>query len=60
MNDSFVMLNDDKTEPLIITTREELSKISDISIKAEDQSTPSSGDPPGNFSFTCSLDAHFA
>ena len=36
MNDTFLKLNDDKTELLIITTREELSKISDISIKVGD------------------------
>ena len=33
INGNFLKLNDDKTELLIITTREELSKISDISIK---------------------------
>ena len=38
MNDNFLKLTDNKTELLIITTREELSKISDISIKVGDQS----------------------
>ena len=36
MNGDFLKLNDDKTELLIITTQEELSKISDISIKVGD------------------------
>ena len=48
MNDIFLKLNDDKTELLIITTREELSKISDISIKVGDQSISPSDDPPRN------------
>ena len=48
MNDNFVKLNDDKTELLIISTREELSKISDISIKVDDQSISPSDDPPRN------------
>ena len=48
MNDNFLKLNDDKTELLIITTREELSKISDISIKVGDQSISPSDDPPRN------------
>ena len=38
-------LNDDKTELLIITTREELSKTSDISIKVGDQSISPSDAP---------------
>ena len=38
INDNFLKLNDDKTELLVIRTREELSKISDISIKVGDQS----------------------
>ena len=62
MNDNFLKLNDDKTELLIITTREELSKISDISIKVGDQSISPSDDPPRNlgviFDSTCCLDAH--
>ena len=62
MNDNFLKLNDDKTELLIITTREELNKISDISIKVGDQSI--SDDPPRNlgmiFDSTCCLDAHVA
>ena len=43
-------LNYDKTELLIITTREreKLSKISDISIKVGDQSVFQSDDPPRN------------
>ena len=57
-------LNDDKTELLIITTREELSKISDISIKVGDQSISPSDDPPRNlgviFHSICCLDAHIA
>ena len=64
MNDNFLKLNDDKTELLIITTREELSKISDISIKVGDQSISPSDDPPRNlgvlFDSTCCLDAHVA
>ena len=57
-------LHDDKTELLIITTREELSKISDVSIKVGDQSIYPSDDPPRNvgviFDSTCCLDAHIA
>ena len=64
MNDNFLKLNDDKTELLVITTREELSKISDISIKVGDQSISPSDDPPRNlgviFDSTCCLDAHIA
>ena len=64
MNDNFLKLNDDKTELLIITTREELSKISDISIRVGDQSISPSDDPPRNlgviFDSTCCLDAHVA
>ena len=64
MNDNFLKLNDDKTELLIITTREELSKISDIAIKVGDQSISPSDDPPRNlgaiFDSTCCLDAHIA
>ena len=64
MNDNFLKLNDDKTEPLIITTRKELSKISDISIKVGDQSISPSDDPPRNvgviFDSTCCLDAYVA
>ena len=47
MNDNFLKLND-KTELLVTTTREELSKISDISIKVGDQSISPSDDPPRN------------
>ena len=64
MSDNFVRLNDDKTELMIITTREELRKISDISIKVGDQSISPSDDPPRNlgeiFDFTCCLDTHIA
>ena len=64
MNDNFLKLNDDKAEVLVITTREELSKTSDISIKVGDQSISSSDDPPRNlgviFNSTCCLDAHIA
>ena len=64
MNDDFLKLNDDKTELLVITIREELSKISDISIKVGDQSISPSDDPPRNlgviFDSTCCLDAHIA
>ena len=48
MNYNFLKLNDDKTELLIITTREELSKISDISITVGDQSISPSDDPQRN------------
>ena len=64
MTDNFFKLNDDKTELLIITTHEELSKILDISIKVGGQSTSPSDDPPRNlgviFDSTCCLDAHVA
>ena len=64
MNDNFLKLNDDKTEILIIRSREELSKISDISIKVGDHSIPPGDDPQRNlgviFDSTCSLDAHIA
>ena len=64
MNDNFLKLNGDKTELLIITTREELSKISDISFKVGDQSISPSDDPPRNlgviFDSTRCLDAHVA
>ena len=64
MNDNFLKLNDDKTELLITTTREELSKLSNISIKVNDQSIFPSDDPPKNvgvkFDSTCCLDAHIA
>ena len=62
--DNFLKLNDNKTELLIITTREELSKISDISINVGDHSISPSDDPPRNlgviFGSTCCLDAHIA
>ena len=64
MNDNFVTLNDDKTELLIITTREELSKISDIWIKVGDKSISPSDDPPRNlgviFDSSCCLDTQVA
>ena len=64
MNDNFLKLNDDKTELLIITTHEELGKISDISTKVGDQSISPSDDPPRNlgviFDSTCCLDADIA
>ena len=64
MNGKFLKTNYDKTELLIISTREELSKISDISIKFGDQSISPSDDPPRNvgviFDSTCCLDAHVA
>ena len=64
VNDNFLKLNDDKTELLIITTREELSKISDISIKVSDQSILPGDEPPRIlgviFDSTCCLDAHIA
>ena len=64
MNDTFLKLNDDKTELLVIATHEELSKISDISIKVGDKSISPSDDPPRNlgviFDNTCCLDAHIA
>ena len=57
MNDDFLKLNDDKTELLNITTREELSNISDTSTKVGDQSISPSDDPPRNlgviFDYTC-------
>ena len=62
MNDNFLKLNDHKTELLIITTSEELSKKSDISIEVGDQSISPSDYPPRNlgviFDSTCCLDAH--
>ena len=65
INDNFLKLNVDKTELLVITTREELSNISDVSIKVGDQSiSPSDDDPPRNlgviFDSICCLDAHIA
>ena len=45
-NDNFLKLNDDKTELLIITTREEVNKMPDISIKVVDQSISPSDEPP--------------
>ena len=48
MNDNFLKLNDDKSELLIITTREKLSKISDTSIKVGNQSITPSDDPTRN------------
>ena len=64
MIDNLLKLNDDKTELLIITTREERSKISDISTQVGDQSISPSDDPPRNlgviFDSICCLDAHVA
>ena len=64
MNDNFLKLNDDKSELLIITTREELSKISDTSIKVGNQSISPSDDPTRNlgviFDSICCLDADVA
>ena len=64
MNDNLLKLNDDKTERLIIVTREELSKISNTPTKDGNQSISPSDDPPKNlgviFYFTCCLDAHIA
>ena len=64
MNGNFLKLSGDKSEPLIITTSEELSKISDISIKVGDQSISASDDPPRRlgviFDFTCCLGTHIA
>ena len=64
MNDIFLKLNDDKTELLFITTCEELSKISDISINVGDQSISPIDDPYRNlgvtFDSTCCYDAHIA
>ena len=64
INDNFLKLNDDKTGHLIITTREELSKISDISIKVGNQSISPSDDSPRKLGVivdsTCCLDAHVA
>ena len=58
------VFSDDKTELVIITTSEELSKISDISIKVCDKSISPSDDPPRNlgviFDSTCRLGAHIA
>ena len=48
MNYNLLKLNDDKTELLIITTHKELSKISDLSIKVDDQSIYPSDDSPRN------------
>ena len=45
---AYLKVNDDKTELLIIITREELSKISGIATKVGDQSIPPSDDPPRN------------
>ena len=47
-NDNFLKLNVDKTVLLILTTREEISKVSDISITVGDQSISPSDDLPRN------------
>ena len=64
MSDNSLKLNDDKTELLVITTREELRKTSDISIKVGDQAISPSDDPPRNlgviFDSTCWFEAHIA
>ena len=61
MNHNLLKLNDDKTEILIITTSEELSKISDISIKVGDLTISPSDNPPRHvgviFDSTCCLGA---
>ena len=61
MNNNSLKLNDDKTELLIITTREELSK-TDTRIKVRDQSISPSDDPRRNVGVivdsTCYLDAY--
>ena len=64
MNDNFLKLNDGQTELLTITKREELSKISDISINIGDKSISPINDPQRNlgviFNSACRLDAHIA
>ena len=64
VNDYFFKLNYDKTELLMITTCEKLSKISDISVKVGDQSILPGDEPPRIlgliFDSTCCLDAHIA
>ena len=64
MNDDSLKLNYNKTELLIITTREEFSEIPDILIMIGDQSISPSDDPPRHlgviFDSTCCLDAHIA
>ena len=45
MNDNFFKLNDDKTKLLIIITREDFSKILDISIQVGEQTISPSDDP---------------
>ena len=56
---NFLKLKDDKTEHLIITTREEPSKKTNLSIKVDDQSITPSDDPPRTlgaiFDSTCCL-----
>ena len=64
MNDNFLKLDDDKTELLITITREELSKLSDISIRVGDQSISPRNDPQRSlsviFDSTCCIDTHIA
>ena len=64
MKNNLLKLNDDKTELLIITSREDISKKLNISICIGDHSVTPSDDPPRNlgviFDSTCSLDTHVA
>ena len=62
MTNNLLKLNDDKTELIIITTREDISKIVNISINVGGHQITPKEDPPRNlgvlFDSTCSLDAH--
>ena len=64
MTNNLLKLNDDKTELIIVTSRESLSKSLGINIKVGDQLITPSETPPKNlgvlFDSTCSLKYHVA
>ena len=64
MKGNFLKLNDDKTEVLVITTKQGASDPPDITVKVGDQEIPPSDIPPRNlgvtFDSTLSLKTHVA
>ena len=62
MTNNLLKLNDDKTEVIIITSKEDISSNLDISIRVGGHLTSPSMTPPRNlgvlFDSTCSLEAH--
>ena len=62
MTNNLLKLNDDKTELIVITSRDDISKIANISINVGGHWITPKEDPPRNlgvlFDSTCSLDAH--